>query len=562
MSISDSGDMMTVPVHGSNVNIVWGTLVVISLLTAMVSLIRLNRLKAAIKQKKIFEQLRKKPYRLMVENSNEGILIIQMLEFKYANQKVYDLIEMPINELGSIELSDYIYPDDLNIVLENYEKIIFAQEKEALFRARVLKNDQTVIWINTRFVIVTWRGEPAVLAFIRDITEQKMMEQDLQQAQRMEAIGALSGGIAHDFNNILTTIIGNAEVAMMDLTEEEPEKKEFEQIRKSGYRARDLVRQILTISRESAMDVQPLYLTPMIKEAVKLLRSTLPKDIRIIECFDKQLGLVKADSIQLYQVFMNLCTNAKHAVKGALSPCIEVALKNVSLQSENPEVSNDLKPGEYVCMSVKDNGTGIDPEIVEKIFEPYFTTKEKTKGTGLGLATSSGIIKQYGGQIRFESTPDEGACFLVYLPLYNENTAEKPDLKDSQPDLGNGKVLFVDDEPEITSLAKRMFTSLGFSVMTANSGQQALDSFSRSPEFFDLMITDLSMPKMTGEELAGIVLRIRPDFPVIMCTGYSDTFDETAAKELGIAAYLEKPYNFKELSSIAISLIKKKTKAA
>ena len=536
-----------------------GTIAVLALAAAGILLVRLNRLKSQWADSKNDSGLTKKPYRMMVENADQGILVLQELELKYANQAVYDLMGMSIDESDSTHIADYLYPEDLDIVLESYEKIIFNKEKIRNFSARAIKTDESVIWINARFVPITWEGAPAVLAFLRDVTAQKMLEQDLQQAQRMEAIGALSGGIAHDFNNILTTIIGNAEVAMMDLEETDPQAKEFEQIRKSGYRARDLVRQILTISRENAQDVQPLYLTPMIKEAMKLLRSTLPKEIKIQENFEKKLKLVKADSIQMYQVFMNLCTNARDALKGLDNPCLEVVLENEQISRSGQVVPSDLKPGSYVVFSVRDNGAGIDATIADHIFEPYFSTKDSKSGTGLGLATALGIVKQYGGTINYD-TSEKGSCFKVYLPVH-EPEAEGNQSAPEDSGTRAGKVLFVDDEPEITMVAERMLKNLGFSVMTANSGRKALEAFSRSPEFFDLLITDLSMPGMSGDALAKAALRIRPGIPVIICTGHSDTFNAAAAKKAGISAYVEKPYDFKSLSSLASSFIKK-TKAA
>ena len=379
---------------------------------------------------------------------------------------------------------------------------------------------------------------------------------DLQIAQRMEAIGVLSGGIAHDFNNILTTIIGNAELALMDITDETPGKKEFEQIRESGHRARDLVRQILTISREYTSEVQPLYLSPIIKEALKLLRSTLPRNIKIVEKIDKPLSLVKADSVQIYQVFMNLCTNAKHAMEKEESACLEVELKDIAITSSIRKTPDDLLPGNYVKLSVKDTGIGIDPALAGKIFEPYFTTKGKDKGSGLGLATSLGIIKQFGGYITFDSEPGKGSCFLVFLPVHEMEKSKEKTQEITTPVQGRGKVLFVDDEIEITVMAKKMLTHLGFSVMTANSGKQALENFAREPQFFDLLITDLAMPEMTGIKLAKEVMRLRPGFPVIMCTGHSDTFDEKAAKKAGIMEYISKPYNLKELGAIAAKYMK------
>ncbi|MCK5164526.1 MAG: response regulator [Desulfobacula sp.] len=536
-----------------NTSFLMGSIAGLAIIIAVISVIRLWNIKARLKDKEKF--------RLILEHADEGILIVQKLKFRYANKRVYELMGLSQDSGVSNNLLDYIYPDDLDIVLDSYEKTMLSNDKESSFKVRLLKKDKSILWVFIRSVPIVWDDEPANLSFIRDITQQKMMEQDLQQAQRMEAIGALSGGIAHDFNNILTTIIGTAEVVLMDCPQDHPGKDEFEQIQESGYRARDLVRQILTISRENVKDVQPLYLSPIIKEALKLLRSTLPKNIKIIEKIDKQLDVVKADSIQMYQVFMNLCTNAKHALEKSDSPCLEVNLKNVTLPFSDKKASNDLKPGSYIELSVRDNGAGIDPDIHHKIFKPYFTTKDKNAGVGLGLATTLGIVRQSGGHIFFESAPGKGSCFTVYLPVHQMEKSNGRVLEKIEPVQGQGKILFVDDEKEITAIAKKMFENLGFSVMTANSGRQALECFARSPDFFDLMITDLAMPEMTGQTLVKEVMRIRPGFPVIMCTGHSDTFDEKKAKEIGIMEYIVKPYNMKELSIIALKYIKK-SKAA
>ncbi len=523
--------------------------------------IKFQQVKARLDQKNQDVKAAKEKYKQMVENAEDGILVVQNLKLKYANNSVYEIMGLQKSETISDQLIDYIYPEDLNVVLECYETSVLSRKNENYFKVRLVKKDNSIIWVHIRLVPVVWDDEPANLAFMRDITHQQMLEQDLHQAQRLEALGALSGGIAHDFNNILTTIIGNAEVALMEASETDHGKMEFEQIRESGYRARDLVRQILTISREHTSDVQPLYLSPIIKEALKLLRSTLPKNIQIIENIDKQLNLVKADSIQMYQVFMNLCTNAKHALEKAETPCLEIGLQNVTFHPSVKQDMGQLKPGNYIKLSVKDNGTGIDPDIQSKIFDPYFTTKSREIGTGLGLATTLGIVKQFGGHISFKTEPGKGTCFVVHIPVHEkkESNGQIPDKNDSVQE--GGRILFVDDEKEITIIAKRMFTNLGYSVMTAESGTQALESFARAPEFFDLLITDLAMPGMTGEKLANEVMRIRPGFPVIICTGHSDTFDKQKAKECGVMEYVAKPYNLKELSLIASKYIKK-SKAA
>lgn len=526
-------------------------LICIPLLVAVFSVVRLQKMKHCLKEKEDVLNKEKKKLKLLLDHTEDGILIIQNLTFKYANKRVYEIMGLENRESISNTLSDYIFPEDLQIAINGYEKAMLSKDRETSLKLRLVKPDKSLLWVQVRSIAMVWEDEPANLTFMRDITAHTMMEHDLQQAQRLEAIGVLSGGIAHDFNNILTTIIGNAELALLDINGESPGKKEFEQIRESGHRARDLVRQILTISREYTSEAQPLYISPIIKEGLKLLRSILPKNIKIVEKIDKQISLVKADSIRIYQVFMNLCTNAKHAMEKEDSARLEVELKNVVIQSALSTVPDNIMPGNYVKLSVTDTGTGVDPGIADKIFEPHFTTKDKPEGTGLGLATSLCIIKQFGGYIVFDSEPGKGSCFSVFLPAHEKEKSKEKALEDASSVQGRGKILFVDDEIEITVMAKKMLTHLGFSVMTTDSGKQALENFAREPQFFDLLITDLAMPEMTGITLAKEVMRIRPGFPVIICTGHSDTFDEKAAKDSGIMEYISKPYNLKELGAIA-----------
>lgn len=494
---------------------------------------------------------------LLVENSEEGILVVKKLKFMYANQKVYQMMGIKKSEQVSNNLVDFVHPDDLKVVLEHYEKSILTRKEVVDFEIRLVRPDEVVVWMHCRFVPAIWKKEPVTLAFMRDISERKMLEKDLHQAQRLEAIGALSGGIAHEFNNILTSIIGSAEVALMDLSDSSPGRKEFLRIREAGHRASNLVRQILTITREHTLDVQPLALAPLVKEGLKLLRTTLGTNVRIIEKVDRGVHLVKADSIQMYQVFMNLCTNASHAMEAVKDPCLEVVLKNETFMEEDLEIGNGLKPGQYVTLCVKDNGAGIDPEIEEKLFEPYFSTKDDARSTGLGLTTTLGIVKQYEGYISYRSALGDGSCFKVYLPAYHrQKESESTPLEEFANGKG-GRILFVEDEEEIAIIARKMLETAGFSVMVAHTGKEALQYFTISPDLFDVLITDMAMPEMTGEELIREIGRIKPGFPMILCTGHSDRVDEAVAKASGATAYINKPYDFKYLSQLASECLKK-----
>ncbi|MBU4132998.1 MAG: response regulator [Proteobacteria bacterium] len=498
-------------------------------------------------------QKSREKYRMMIDNADDGILIVQNFTIKYANPKAHGIMGLETKNLLSANLFEYIFSDDISHVIEHYEQRMLSPDGESKFTTRIVKGDKSAHWVQVRSVSVLFEEEPANLYFIRDISSLKRMEMDLQQAQRMEAIAALSGGIAHDFNNILTTIIGNAELSLMDLTEKDPLHETFRKIQASGNRARDLVQQILTLSRSSSMEKMPLSLSPVVKEALKLLRSTLPSNIRIVETIDTKAGLVNVDATRIYQVFMNLCTNAKQAMEKNGTGVLDVRLARVNLGDGEIENGLNLPAGAYVKLSVIDNGEGIDPEIRDKIFHPYFTTRDP--GTGLGLSASLGIIKNYDGDIAWQSEMGQGSEFSIFLPVHEPPQPRDEKIKDLMGRSCQGNILFVDDEKEIAGIVKKIFKTLGYSVVTAGSGKEALEHFLKDPGFFNLVITDMAMPGMTGEQLIREVGRIRPDLPLILCTGHSDTFDRQKALDSGIREYITKPYSLKDLSAMAARYI-------
>jgi len=536
-------------VKGSPINVAaLGVIIVILGGAAVFSYIRFKNAQVQLRKERDALKESQEKYRLLVENAGDGILIIQNFKFKYANSQIYEIMGLKKEDSVSMNLVDYIHPDDLDMALEKYERNIRQNQEGNDYKIRLVKDDDTVIWVHIRSVPIIWEGEPASLAFIREITRQKQLEKDLQLAQRMEAIGTLAGGIAHDFNNILTTITGSAELALMDISDDDSGKEEFEQILESGYRAKELVRQILTVSRQHSQDIQPLFLNPIIKEALKLLRSTLPSNIKITEEINPEVSMVKGDSTQVFQVFMNLCTNANHAMEKFDTGELTIGLRDVTLDESIFDDVLNFKPGRYVELIVKDNGEGMDSEIQKMIFDPYFTTKEKGTGTGLGLATTMGIVKSHLGYIKVDSEKGDGSAFYVYLPVFEESEMDDEDLQ-AEPVPGKGRILFVDDERQILQIAQRMLGNLGYSVVTAGSGSEALEYLKLEPGSYDLLITDMAMPKMTGARLVKEVMKIVPDFPVILCTGHSGKMDEEKAKKLGVKQFLTKPYKLADLSS-------------
>ena len=383
-----------------------------------------------------------------------------------------------------------------------------------------------------------------------DITEQKSLEAELFQAHKMEAIGTMAGGIAHDFNNILTAILGYAELAQQQIEAGQLPGDYVAQVITAGRRAKDLVRQILTFSRKGKQEVGPLAPYPLVKEALKLLRAGLPSTIEIREEIDPASGAVMADPGKIHQVVVNLCTNAFHAMeeqKGTLT----VSLHRTELTAADLAGHSPLAPGPYLELMVKDSGSGIDPDTLPHIFEPYFTTKESDKGTGLGLAVVYGIVHSLGGLIKVESVLGQGSIFRVYLPTLTTTTEEPQAQRGERAPLPSGseRVMVVDDDPMITTMLAIMLGRLGYGVSPFQSSIKALAAFTANPGSFDLVITDQTMPGLTGAKLTHELLALRPELPIIICTGYSSVLSQDQALELGIKRYLTKPLDFRELAS-------------
>jgi PAS domain S-box-containing protein len=377
----------------------------------------------------------------------------------------------------------------------------------------------------------------------RDITREVRLERELRQSHKMEAIGTLAGGIAHDFNNILMAIIGYTEMALYKIPEGTAQvRRDLEQVLKAGYRARDLVNQILTFSHQSDQERKVIDIVPTIKEALKLLRSSLPSTIEIRQdiAISPEKRVILADPTQIHQVLMNLCTNAAHAMrdKGGI---LSVSLSNVKADAYLVSRHPDMKPGPYVRLTVGDTGHGVDPSILERIFDPYFTTKGPGEGTGMGLAVVQGIVKRHGGMITVHSEIGKGTTFHAFFPRIEQEIAPEAMVTEMLP-TGSERILFVDDEKPLVDLGKGMLESLGYSVTIKTNSLEALETFRAKPDAFDLIITDVTMPGMTGIELVRQLMAIRPDIPIILCTGFSELINEKQAKEMGIKEFVMKPF--------------------
>ncbi len=368
--------------------------------------------------------------------------------------------------------------------------------------------------------------------------EKKKLESRLQHAQKMEAMGALAGGIAHDFNNILTPIIGYTELSLVNVEKESQLQRNLQEVYKAGIRAKDLVKQILTFSRKSEQEFQPLQLKLIVEEALNLIRASLPTTIEIHQDIQSD-SIIIGDPSQIHQVLMNLCTNAEHAMqeKGGV---LEVRLEDVELDDTFTSNHPHANPGTYVRLTVHDTGFGMTPKVLKQAFDPFFTTKEKGEGTGMGLAVVHGIVQSHGGIITAYSKLGKGSTFNVFIPIPEKGKLPAAQIEKSIPK-GNEHILFVDDEEMITNMGKQMLESLGYKVTIKTNSVEALEYFESNPDKFDLIITDQTMPKLTGHELARKILKIRPNIPIILCTGFSAKINEKKALANGISAFLLKP---------------------
>ncbi len=395
------------------------------------------------------------------------------------------------------------------------------------------------------------------IGIIRDISERKRIEKErervqsqLSRAQRMEAIGSLAGGIAHDFNNILFPIIGFAEMSIANLPEESPVRDNLGQILVAARRAKDLVSQILSFSRQEGEEaLMPLSIQPIIKETLKLLRASVPTTIEIRQQIDMNCGHVLADPTQINQIVMNLCTNAYYVMreKGGV---LTVALKEVKLDHHNLPRDLDLIPGRYAKITIGDTGPGMPPDVKERIFEPYFTTKPPGEGTGLGLSVVHHIVKNRGGDIQVLSKLGKGTIFYIYLPITESDTGDALQSYSEQLPKGHEHILLVDDEDPIVQMLRETLEGLGYRVAAFTNSIDALEAFFDSPTGFDLVITDQTMPGLTGTELSKRIMKIRNNIPIILCTGFSELVDEQKALAMGIRAYIRKPILITHLAKV------------
>ncbi|MBW2054169.1 MAG: response regulator [Deltaproteobacteria bacterium] len=484
-------------------------------------------------------------YRQLVHHSPDGIALQREDKLIFANHSMNKILERISDDLFEKTISDRTISDLRQEVSSESATDITNEKNITRFEETFTGKDNDPIHLDIVTLPMTLEGKPAIQVIARDITKQKFLERSLRQSQKMEAIGTLAGGIAHDFNNILFSIIGYSELSFDELEENSPVRKNLHEILEASKRATDLVRQILTFSRQTEHELSPVQIDLIVKETLTLLRASLPTTIEIRKKIETN-AMALSDPTQIHQILMNLCVNASHAMreKGGV---LAIDLESVEIDTNSSGKYPDLKAGPYINMSVCDTGHGIAPEVLNHIFDPFFTTKTREYGTGLGLSVIHGIVKNFGGVIYAFSEPGKGSIFKVFIPAIERRIS--PEQRTNTPiPKGTEHILFVDDEPALAKMGKQLLESLGYQVEMITKSSDALELFRKKPDRFDLVITDMTMPNITGEKLAIELMNIRPDIPVILSSGFNYNIDEKKAMALGIRAFISKPVLKQEIA--------------
>jgi len=453
----------------------------------------------------------------------------------------YESRENFLSEVDNV--SDlYAHPEERDGILQEIDEKGFVVAKEVEFRT---KNDKP-IWLELYTTVFRDDKDTVYEGLMHDITDQKTLETQLHQARKMESVGTMAGGVAHDFNNILYIIIGNADLALEDIPEWNPAHGNLQNIKTAGLRAAGIVKQLLNFSRKTTVETRPIDAVTVIRDALHFLRSTIPASIEIRQSLPDTEVTILGDPIQINQVMMNLCTNASQVMEET-GGVLDITLETEFFSSNSAGKPSDLPSGDYLKISITDTGPGIGPDIIHRIFDPYFTTKAVGKGSGMGLAVVHGVVKNHNGAITVDSVHGKGSTFTIFLPVVEEEPAMEVKTSDDIP-FGSESILFVDDEPSIAEMTGQMLTRLGYEVVTATEPEEALAMFQSNPERFDLVITDMTMSRMNGVKLSERLKELRQDIRVIICTGHSPLIDEERAGSIGIDGYVMKPIGKKDLA--------------
>ncbi|MFH1115975.1 MAG: PAS domain S-box protein [Pseudomonadota bacterium] len=501
-----------------------------------------------ITERKLAEEFLKastERFRSLIEASPIGMSIFRQGKPQYVNPAMMHMFghESEAEILGS-GVEDLYEPGSGDLIKKLMTTSLEGMPVPYHQEARGLKKSGKAFDISMWMVKIEFEGDPAILTFMLDVSEEKSLRSQLFQAQKMEAVGTLAGGVAHDFNNLLTVVMGFSELLLIDKDEQDPAYADLQKIHKAGQKGADLVRRLLSFSRKSEIKPRPLNLNHQIEQLEKMLTRTIPKMIKIELSLADGLFPVNADPTQMDQVLMNLAMNAKDAIPDGGKLTIETA--NVFLDEEYARTYLGAKPGGYVLLSVSDTGHGMNKETLDHIFEPFYTTKEVGKGTGLGLAMVYGIVHQHGGQVRCYSEPGRGTSFKIYLPaLVAEREELETATREALPRGGTETILLVDDEEFVQDLGKRILERSGYTVLTAANGKEALDLYKEERARISLVILDLIMPEMGGKQCLGELLKIDPKARVLIASGFAANGQTKEAIKTGARGFVDKPYNMK-----------------
>ena len=498
-------------------------------------------------------------HKTITDTANDAIIMVsQDGILSYWNTAAEKIFGYTKHEATGNSVSQLIIPEEdrksADLIITDFCTTGDQVQLKTNIEITTIHKNKKIIPIEYSFARIKIEAAWHAIAIIRDITLRKKAETErinmvkqLQQSQKLKSIGTLAGGIAHDFNNLLFPVLGNTEILMMEMPEDDPLQENLKDIVAATIRASELAKQILTFAHPESNKIQSIKLPPIIDEVLRLMRATLPATIKIEQNIDKHCGKIKADPTHIHQIIMNLSTNAFHSMEDFPEGELKIGLQKLSI-NETIKIAPDLKHGEYVLLSISDTGVGMDEEVLVKIFDPFFTTKEKDKGTGMGLAVVHGIVTSINGAITVSSEPGKGTEFHVYLPI-----SHAPDMPEKVHTLeqiprGTERILLVDDEEAIIKMEKQILERLGYTVIEYISSTEALKSFIKAPNKFDIIVTDMAMPNMSGDILASEIRKIRQEIPIILCTGFSNKISKEKAESMGFNAFLLKPIKTEEIS--------------
>ena len=509
----------------------------------------LNFLRDITERKQAESELREseEKFRNFTEQSFVGFYIIQDGLFKYVNPKFADIFSYTVAEcLNNMHFRQLVHSEDLATVEDQVRRRVSGETPAVQYSFRGIRKSGEIINVEIYGSSLLFKGRPAVIGTMLDMTKSIELEKRIKHAEKMEAVGTLAGGVSHDFNNLLQAIDGYTQLLLLDKNEDDPERQSLQAIENACDRAAQLIRQLLQFSRKGATDRKPLNINQEVEQTRRILERSIPKMIDIEINTDGRLWMVNADPVQIEQIFLNLGSNAADAMPDGGKLVIET--DNVILEDKFAIGHSRAKPGKYVLMTISDTGCGMDKETIKHIFEPFYTTKEIGKGTGLGLASVYGIVKSHDGYITCYSEPGLGTTFKIYLPAMEQMDSSNESIhEEAAPQGGVETILLVDDEDSVRNLGLSILGRYGYSVLTASSGEEALNLYIQDQNEIDLVILDIGMPGMGGSKCLREIKRLNTAAKVVIATGYSSNSLVNDALEAGAAGYIGKPYRFSDL---------------